>query len=43
MMIEVLRPFLRTSVVVFLDDILLFSRSWEDHLKHLEEIFEALL
>ena len=42
MMNEVLRPFLRRSVVVFLDDILIFSRSWEDHLKHLEEVFEAL-
>ena len=42
MMNKVLRPFLRKSVVVFLDDILIFSRSWEDHLKHLEEVFEAL-
>ena len=42
MMNDVLRPFLRKSVVVFLDDILIFSRSWEDHLKHLEEVFEAL-
>ena len=42
MMNDVLRPFLRKSVVVFLDDILIFSRSWEDHLKHLEEVFQAL-
>ena len=42
MMNEVLRPFLRKSVVVFLDDILIFSRSWEDQLMHLEEVFEAL-
>ena len=42
MMNDVLRPFLWKSVVVFLDDILIFSRSWEDHLKHLEEVFEAL-
>ena len=42
MMTDVLCPFLRKSVVVFLDDILNFSRSWEDHLKHLEEVFEAL-
>ena len=36
MMNDVLRPFLRKSVVVFLDNILIFSRSWEDRLKHLE-------
>ena len=42
MMSNVLRPFLRKSVVVFLDDILIFSRSWDDHLKHLEEVFTAL-
>ena len=41
MMSNVLRPFLRKSVVVFLDD-LIFSRSWDDHLKHLEEVFTAL-
>ena len=41
MMNDVLRLFLRKSVVVFLDGILIFSRSWEDHLKHLEEVFEA--
>ena len=42
MMNEVLRPFLLEVGRRFLDDILIFSRSWEDHLKHLEEVFEAL-
>ena len=29
-------------VVVFLDDILIFNRTWSDHLKHLDEILSAL-
>ena len=29
-------------VVVFLDDILIFSRTWSDYLKHLDEILSAL-
>ena len=39
---HILRPFLRRSVVVFLDDILIFSRSWQDNLKHLNEVLSAL-
>ena len=39
---SVLRPFIRVCVVVFLDDILIFSRTWSDHLKHLDEILSAL-
>ena len=35
LMKDVLRPFLRKFVVVFLDDILVFSRSWTKHLTHL--------
>ena len=42
LMNHILRPFLRRSVVVFLDDILIFSRSWQDHLKHLDEVLSAL-
>lgn len=32
----------RTSVLVFFDDILVYSASWEEHLKHLEEVFTIL-
>ena len=42
LMNSVLRPFIRVCVVVFLDDILIFSRTWSDHLKHLDEILSAL-
>jgi hypothetical protein len=39
---EVLRPFLGTFVVVYLDDILIYSDSMEDHYDHLEKVLSAL-
>ena len=30
-------------MLVFFDDILIFSKSWVEHLKHLEMVFETLL
>jgi hypothetical protein len=34
---------LRRYVLVFFDDILIYSSSWEDHLLHLKEVFDTLL
>jgi hypothetical protein len=31
---EVLGPFLRRFVLIFLDDILIYSSSWSEHLRH---------
>lgn len=42
LMNDVLRPYLRKFVVVFLDDILIFSRSWKEHLEHVHLVLEAL-
>ena len=38
----VFAPFLRKFVIVFLDDILVYSKSWEDHLQHLTLVLEKL-
>ena len=39
---DVLRPFLRRFVLVFFDDILIYSASWADHLRHLRAVFVVL-
>ncbi|KAG1679012.1 hypothetical protein FOA52_013076 [Chlamydomonas sp. UWO 241] len=39
---HILRDTLDRSVVVYLDDILIFSRTKEEHLKHLTEVLEIL-
>lgn len=33
---------LRRFVLVFFDDILVYSRSWKEHLQHLQRVFEIL-
>ena len=42
LMNDVLHPYLDTFVVVYLDDIVIFSDNMEDHKKNLALVFEAL-
>ncbi|MCH79682.1 transposon Tf2-1 polyprotein, partial [Trifolium medium] len=42
LMNEVFRPLLRKFVLVFFDDILVYSRDWLTHMKHLEEVLKIL-
>jgi len=39
---DVLRPFLRRFVLVFFDDILIYSETWTDHLRHLRAVLSML-
>jgi hypothetical protein len=39
---DVLKPFIRKFVLVFFDDILVFSSSWVAHLHNAREVFTAL-
>ncbi|WVZ02845.1 hypothetical protein V8G54_023651 [Vigna mungo] len=40
---ELLKPFLRKFLIVFFDDILVYSTTWDAHLNHLERTFQTLL
>ena len=39
---DLLRPFISKCVIIYLDDILIFSRSWEEHVQHLRQVFNTL-
>jgi len=42
LMNDVHRPFLDDFVIVYLDDILIFSKTWEEHLKHVKQTLDFL-
>ncbi|XP_015161079.1 uncharacterized protein [Solanum tuberosum] len=42
LMTRVFRPYLDSFVIVFIDDIVVYSRSWEEHEQHLRIVLQTL-
>jgi hypothetical protein len=42
LMDDILWPFTNSFMVVYLDDILIFSKSWEEHLQHIRQVLQTL-
>ena len=39
---DLLRPFIGKCVIVYLDNILIFSRSWEEHVRQFQQVLDTL-
>jgi len=39
---NILQPFTNSFVVMYLDDILIFSQSWEENLHHIWQVLQTL-
>ena len=42
LMNKIFEPLLRNFVLVFFDDILIYKKSWEDHIKNVDQVLQIL-
>jgi hypothetical protein len=42
MMDDILQPFTNTFLVVYLDEILIYIKSWAKHLQHIQQVLHTL-
>lgn len=40
---QIVKPFLRKFVIVFFEDIIVYTKEWKEHLEHLKTVMQLLM